>query len=104
MIKLSLNGEELALTFRHNRYNEPMLFGPGKLPISAVTYAWIYGLDQDGKMNQKDSRAAGVAFCSVHDNFSKEQGRRTALSKAVSRWPRDIRKKVFGMYDNRRRG
>lgn len=104
MIKLSLNGEELALTFKHNRYDKPNFYGPNKLPISAVTYAWIYGLDPDKRMNRSDVRANGIALCSILDNFAKETGRRVALSKAVSRWPRDVRKHVFGQYDGRRRG
>lgn len=102
MIKLSLNGEELALTFKHNRYDAAMNFAQGR-PVSAVTYAWIYGLDSTGRMNRQDVRAAGMAFCSVMDNFCKESGRRVALSKAVSRWPREIRKSVFGQYDSRKR-
>ena len=104
MIKLSLNGEELALTFRHNRYKAPTNLGPNNRPITAVTFAWIYGLDGGGRMNRKDNRAAGIAFCSILDNFCKETGRRIALSKAVSRWPREGRKSVFGQYDSRRRG
>lgn len=104
MIKLSLNGEELALTFRHNRYDEPNFYGPNHLPISAVTYAWIYGLDSEGKMDRGDARAQGIALCSVQDNFCKESGRRVALAKAVSRWPRDVRKLIFAEYDGRRRG
>jgi hypothetical protein len=106
MIRLSLNGEELALTFKHNRYSQPQtnILGTPNRPVSAVTYAYIFGLDGEKKMNKKDVRANGIAFCSSFDNFCKETGRRVALSKAVSRWPRDVRKQVFGMYDSRRRG
>lgn len=104
MIRLSLNGEELALTFKHNRYDEPKDYLAQGRPVSGVTYAWIYGIDEKGKMNRGDPRAAGMAFCSIKDNFCKETGRRTALSKAVSRWPREVRKQVFGIYDSRRRG
>lgn len=101
MIRLSLNGEELALTFKHNRYDKPQFVGLTSRPVQAVTYAWIYGLDGEGKMNRGDARAAGIALCSIEDNFCKESGRRVALSKAVSRWPREIRKQVFCQYDSR---
>ena len=46
----------------------------------------------------------GITVCSKKDNFCKDTGRKIALTRALSTYPRKFRREVWQAYHNRKKG
>lgn len=46
--------------------------------------------------------ATGTAFCSKSDQYTREMGRKVSLKKAMSTFPREVRREIWRQYHERR--
>lgn len=102
MLKINILGQPFALTFKHVQFEKPQtgLLSSGR-PVRAHTSCAIYKTEE-GKVNYQEKLSYGIAFCSSLDKFEKERGRRLALAKALSRFPKAVRRDIFEQYEGRR--
>ena len=64
----------------------------GGLPIHATTKCEVVALGYGG---------GGHADCSIHDQFSRAKGRKIALTRAIARFPKSVRRQVWEAYFKR---
>ncbi len=86
--------KNLAIDFRHSRFDHNHDLGfnqPRTTTCEIVHYT-------DGS---KSVVASGKSFCHPLDNFNKEFGRKTALSRAIANLPRADRMRIWSAYNNR---
>ena len=86
-IELS-NGGRVKLQFKHEVGGK---FLRGTRIVKASTLVEV--LDEHGK-----EISSAEAFCSLGDNFSKAVGRKIALGRALSGWPRERRTEIWNAY------
>lgn len=112
MIAANINGRELKIVFKHNRFeyldvNKKPRVVPVPIPgtHTAFARAATIAVILEGPYRQEETVASGVAYCSVLDNFSLEAGRQIALKRALadSRLTREEQGTVLSAYFNRRR-
>jgi hypothetical protein len=71
--------DEYIVRFQHIRYAEPLNLVPANRPaiyIQATTICWIAFGDT--------SKVIGVTYCSIKDQFSYNEGRKKALTRALT--------------------
>lgn len=98
MIQVYSHGlkEFIGISFRHQRFVTPQL-----VPFTETAEA--QGHTRCVVFNVKGLLATGGAWCSVHDNYSKEVGRQISLSRALDVFPALIAEEIFMEYENRDR-
>jgi len=44
----------------------------------------------------------GVAYCSLKDHYCKETGRKIFMTKAIAKFPKEVRKLIWNAYRSRK--
>ena len=103
-MKVEINGTEWTARWIHEKYETPVLrlFGNRKghwheVPVKAGT---ICKLSIPAKPAGTIS-FFGFSWCSAKDNFSKQEGRKRSLQRALSRagFAKEERQKFWAAYD-----
>lgn len=100
MIRALINGEEWSINFRHLRIapGSPNYIIVGR--DARARAATLCEIRRGERGRFVDSFAQ--AFCSVDDNFSRETGRRLALSRAITRYDLGTQVALTEAYEKRK--
>jgi hypothetical protein len=82
MYRVTVDGVELNIDFRHSRISFP--------PVTVCT-VWA-------QTGQVPRFRHGIAYCSIHDQFCRATGRKLALTRAVAALPKHVRKAIWDGY------
>ena len=80
-MKVQLDEGEVRVRFKH----APLPFG------GYITACRL--IDTNG-----DTLGVGVAKCVPEDNFCKATGRKLSLTRALAKWPKDLRQQIWECY------
>lgn len=102
--------EDGTLNYQHYKYQHYKLGSlpldlrpelPKHLAVSWATVCHLHGRDGDtGGQSIEDYSITAAAFCSVHDKFNREEGRKMSLTRALamSGFDRTLRRAVWEAY------
>lgn len=110
-MRFTLDGAQLRIKFEHTPPRKGYKRWFHGREVKAFTHCMIekqVGLVESlatGKPRWGwDLVAFGAAGCSLSDQYVKEIGRRVALTRALAKWPREKRAKVWRAYWQSKRG
>ena len=88
-MKTKLNGQDAFMDFVYDRWDNDAEETRGRT-ICDIT-----------EKGTKKVLFSGISLCSSRDNFCKETGRKIALTRAISRLPREVRQLIWAEYFSR---